>query len=256
MTVLITMAGLGTRFKERGYLPSKFRITARGRTLMDWALLSLQAFFGERFIFACLEREDGDWIRSTAAALGISEVVVAKRPSVSRGQAETAFDALMHTDPRQSLWIYNIDTYVRANAMRPQDIGTAGGCIPVFQCSEANMSFVRYGLGNDVVEVAEKHPISRWATVGLYGFSSAACFAQLYEEAYDRGCIEVMHGERYVAPIYEVMLMGGKRVVAPRLAMSDVHILGTPAQVIAFDPAAQPPFGSPYRCDDPSLTLD
>jgi choline kinase len=245
MTVLITMAGLGSRFKERGYLPPKFRIMARGRTLMDWSLSSLQAFFGERFIFACLDHHDGEWIRSTASALGIAEVVVAKRSGVSRGQAETAFDALMHAEPGEPLWIYNIDTCVRPNAMRPEHLGKAVGCIPVFHCTEPNMSFVRYGAGNEVIEVAEKQPISSWATVGLYGFSSAARFAQHYEVAYDRGRIRLMQGERYVAPIYEFMLIHGERVVAPRLNMDDVHILGTPAQVLAFDPAAQPPFGSP-----------
>lgn len=245
MTVLITMAGLGSRFKERGYLPPKFRIVARGRTLMDWSLLSLQAFFSDRFIFACLDGEDGDWIRSTAAALGIAEAVVVKRSGVSRGQAETAFDALMHAEPSEPLWIYNIDTCVRPNAMRPQDLGPAVGCIPVFHCCEPNMSFVRYGTGNEVIEVAEKRPISSWATVGLYGFSSAAHFAQHYEDAYDRGRIQLMQSERYVAPIYELMLIDGERVVAPRLQLNDVHILGTPSQVLAFDPAAQPPYGSP-----------
>jgi len=244
MTVLITMAGLGSRFKERGYLPPKFRIMARGRTLMNWSLLSLQAFFGERFIFACLDVEDGDWIRSTASALGIADVIVAKRSGVSRGQAETAFDALMHADTSQPLWIYNIDTCVRPNAMRPEDLGTAAGCIPVFPCSEPNMSFVRYGSDNDVIEIAEKQPISNWATVGLYGFSSAARFAQHYEEAYELGRIPLMQGERYVAPIYELMLIRGERVLAPPLEVDDVHILGTPAQVLVFDPAAQPPFGN------------
>lgn len=244
MTVLITMAGLGSRFKERGYLPPKFRIIARGRTLMDWSLLSLQAFFGERFIFACLEAETEDWIRSSAAGLGITDVVVAKRSGMSRGQAETAFDALTHTAPNEPLWIYNIDTCVRPEAMRPQDLGTAVGCIPVFHCREPNMSFVRYGTGEDVIEVAEKRPISSWATVGLYGFSSARGFGHHYEEAYERGRIQLMQGERYVAPIYELMLTHKERVVAPRLAPEDVHILGTPAQVIAFDPAAQPPLGN------------
>jgi NDP-sugar pyrophosphorylase family protein len=244
MTVLITMAGLGSRFKERGYLPPKFRIIARGRTLMDWSLLSLQAFFEERFILACLEEEDEHWIRSKANALGIADVIVAKRSYVSRGQAETAFDALAHTDQYAPLWIYNIDTCVRPGAMRPQDLGTAVGCVPVFPSSEPNMSFVRHGSGNDVIEVAEKQPISDWATVGLYGFSSAKCFAQHYEDAYERGRLPLTRGERYVAPIYELMLNGRDRVVAPRLAPEDVHILGTPAQVIAFDPAAQPPLGN------------
>lgn len=244
MTVLVTMAGYGSRFKEKGYLPPKFRIMARGRTLMDWSLLSLRAFFGQRFIFACLDEEDGDWIRSTAAALGIAEVVVAKRSGVSRGQAETAFDALAHVDPSQPLWIYNIDTCVTPNAMRPQGLGTAAGCVPVFHCSEPNMSFVRYGSGDNVVEIAEKQPISSWATVGLYGFRSAACFAEHYQEAYERGRIRIAQRERYVAPMYELMLTGGERVVAPRLQTDDVNILGTPAELLAFDPAAQPPFGN------------
>jgi NDP-sugar pyrophosphorylase family protein len=244
MTVLITMAGLGSRFRERGYLPPKFRIMARGRTLMDWSLMSLQAFFAERFIFACLDAEDAKWIRSTAAALGIAEIVVAKRAGVSRGQAETAFDALTHVDPNQPLWICNIDTCVRPNAMRPQDLGAAAGCVPVFRCSEPKMSFVRHGSGDDVTEIAEKRPISSWATVGLYGFRSAACFAEHYQEAYDHGRIRMVEGERYVAPIYELMLMNGERIVAPRLEDDAVTILGTPAQVLSFDPAALPPFGN------------
>lgn len=244
MTVLITMAGFGSRFTEGGYLLPKFRILARGRTLMDWSLMSLHAFFGERFIFACLDEEDGDWIRSAAAALGIAEVVVAKRPRVSHGQAETAFDTLVHADPSQPLWIYNIDTSVTPNAMRPQDLGVAAGCVPVFHCSEPNMSFVRYGSSNYVVEIAEKRPISSWATVGLYGFRSAACFAQYYQEAYVRGRMRIMDGERYVAPMYGFMLLHGERVIAPRLEVRDVNILGTPAQLLTFDPAAQPPFGN------------
>jgi len=244
MTVLVTMAGLGSRFKEQGYLLPKFRVMARGRTLMDWSLSSLQAFFGQRFIFACLEGEDEDWIRSAAAALGITEVVVAKRSAVSCGQAETAFDALIYADPGHPLWIYNIDTCVAPNAMRPQHLSTAAGCVPVFHCNEQNMSFVRYGVGNDVIEIAEKRPISRWATVGLYGFHCAARFAEYYREAYDHGRVRLMNGERYIAPIYELLLIRGEHVVAPRLESDDVVILGTPTQVLAFDPNAHPPFGN------------
>lgn len=244
MTVLITMAGYGSRFRERGYLPPKFRIMARGRSLLYWSLSSLRAFFGERFVFACLNDEDEDWIHSSATDAGIADVAVAKRASVSRGQAETAFDTLMHVDPNEPLWIYNIDTSVTPNAMRPQDLGVAAGCVPVFHCCDPSMSFVRYGSSGDVIEIAEKRPISSWATVGLYGFGSAACFAELYEDAYDRERIRLVQGERYVAPLYTLMIGRGERVVAPQLALNDVHALGTPGQILAFDPAAAPPFGN------------
>jgi hypothetical protein len=219
---------------------------ARGRTLMDWSLMSLRAFFGQPFIFACLDKEDADWIRAAASALGIADVVVSKRSGLSRGQAETAFDALVHVDLGQPLWIYNIDTYVAPGAMRPEDLSMAIGCVPVFPCAEPNMSFVRYGSGRDVMEIAEKQPISDWATVGLYGFHSAACFSEHYQDAYDRGRIRLTNAERYIAPIYELLLIQGGRVVAPRLQKDEVSILGTPAQVLTFDPAAHPPFGNTH----------
>lgn len=247
MTVLITMAGIGSRFKQQGYLLPKFRIMARGRTLMDWSLMSLQAFFDQRFILACLDEEDSHWIYSTAADLGVADVIVVRRPQVSRGQAETAYDALAYADSSQPLWVYNIDTCVTPNAMHPQDLGSAAGCVPVFESSEPSMSFVRYGSGDDIVEIAEKQPISSWATVGLYGFRSALQFAEHYQAAYDRGRVRSVQGERYVAPIYELLLLDGERVVAPRLRTTDVNILGTPAQILSFDPAALPPFGNPLR---------
>jgi hypothetical protein len=238
------MAGLGSRFKDKGYAPPKFRIIARGRTLMDWSLLSLKAFFDQRFVFVCLDTEDGDWIRSRAVALGIVDLVVSKRSGLSRGQAETAFDALGHADVDHELWIYNIDTRVEPNAMRPQDLGTAGGCVPVFRCSEPNMSFVRHGSDSDVIEIAEKRPISNWATVGLYGFCSPAYFSELYSEAYEGERVGSSNSELYVAPIYKLALLRGDRIVAPRLRTDEVHVLGTPAQVLKFDPDAHPPFGN------------
>lgn len=243
MTVLITMAGLGSRFRQAGYTVPKYRITARGRTLFDWSMLSMQAFFDERFVFACLAEEDIDWITGAAAALGIRDCVVATRAGLSRGQAETALEALEAADDAAPLWIYNIDTYVAAG-MRPGDLGDAAGCLHVFPSTEPNMSFVRYGEGDEVVEIAEKRPISTWATVGLYGFRSAALFRRLYREAYDQGLVAMVNGERYVAPMYELMLAQQELVVAPRLDPADVHILGTPAQVLAFDPAVHPPSGS------------
>lgn len=41
MTVIITMAGLGSRFRKIGYAVPKYMINAKGRTLFDWAMDSL-----------------------------------------------------------------------------------------------------------------------------------------------------------------------------------------------------------------------
>ena len=83
-------------------------------------MLSMQAFFGERFVFACLSEEDTTWIKSAASAVGIKDAVTYARLAPSRGQAETAFDAISLADPGEPLWIYNIDTHVAPMAMRPR----------------------------------------------------------------------------------------------------------------------------------------
>lgn len=41
MTIIITMAGLGSRFKKAGYNCPKYMIEAKGKTLFDWSMDSL-----------------------------------------------------------------------------------------------------------------------------------------------------------------------------------------------------------------------
>jgi hypothetical protein len=117
------------------------------------------------------------------------------------------------------------------------------GCIPVFACSDPGMSFVRYDSQGLVREVAEKKVLSSWASVGLYGFRTAAFFRSLYREAYQQNQIAAVGGEEYVAPIYALALRAGARISAPRVSADHVHILGTPRQLLRFDETASPPLG-------------
>lgn len=243
MTVLITMAGLGSRFSDAGYQVPKYRVLAHGKTLFAWSLHSLRAFFDQPFIFACLDSEDKDWILHEAKSLGVGNASFKTRPEISAGQAETAYDALEERDASQALWVFNIDTHVRPGAMLPTDMSSASGCLHVFPSTAPNMSFVAYDDQGDVARVVEKQVISEWATVGMYGFSSVGFFRELYHAAYKDGQIRTVGGERYIAPMYDLALAAGKRVIAPQLAAEDVKILGTPEQVRAFDSEAVPPLG-------------
>jgi hypothetical protein len=75
----------------------------------------------------------------------------------------------------------------------------------------------------------------------MYGFASASQFRSLYREFY-AGCdLKLVGGERYVAPMYDIIVRQGGRIVAPRLPSSSVQILGTPQQVLIFDPSLQKP---------------
>jgi NDP-sugar pyrophosphorylase family protein len=243
MTVIVTMAGAGSRFRAQGYEVPKHMIRARGKTLFEWSMESLQDFFSQHFIFACLEEHDSSWIKFRAAAMGIRQITVLPRATISLGQAQTAYDVLDIATPDETVWIYNIDTYIE-HGLSLSDMAGHQGCVHVFESSNPGMSFVRYDEDGRVVELAEKKVISNWATVGVYGFSSADLYRQLYQESYQRGGVKEVRGERYVAPMYQLLLKAGKSVCAPRLDCSAVHILGTPAEVLTFDPCVRPPHGS------------
>jgi dTDP-glucose pyrophosphorylase len=241
MTVIVTMAGLGTRFSSNGYAVPKHMIKARGRPLFDWSMASLRQFFEQKFIFACLQEHDTDWIMQRAVQLGIQEVEICARASVSRGQAETAYDVTAAAKKSSPLWVFNIDTYIK-DGLSPADLGPHDGCIHVFETDKPGMSYVSFEDGSYISDIAEKEMISNWATVGMYGFKSVDFFRSLYELAYRDGAVPESRGERYIAPIYKLALKDGA-VVAPKLGPRDVHVLGTPGEVKIFDPSVAPPFG-------------
>ena len=243
MTVLITMAGLGSRFSQDGYTVPKFKITARGLTLFEWSLLSLKDYFDQPFVLATLGVADRGWLLDSAAKLGIKHVTLCPRTSLSQGQAETANDALEAVAHVEPLWIYNIDTYV-ARGMYAVGLAGYDGCVPVYPSNSPSMSFVRFDAREEAVQVAEKQMISNWATVGLYGFKTADLFRSVYAEL-SRHCLGAVGlKEQYIAPMYDHMLQSGLRLSAPRLDADAVHVLGTPKEVLAFDPNAKAPTGA------------
>lgn len=48
MTIIITMAGMGMRFRNAGYTVSKYMIEAKGKTLFEWSMDSLLGFKEKR----------------------------------------------------------------------------------------------------------------------------------------------------------------------------------------------------------------
>ncbi len=234
MAVIITMAGAGSRFINRGYHLPKYLIKVKNRTLFEWSMLSLSKFFDQDFYFAIRDEQFIPELRLIANSIGISKINFAIRNNLSSGQAETAFDVVNMIDKNEKIWIYNIDTYVK-KGLDPESLYTYDGCIYVFNSSANNMSFVKYDDNGLVVDLAEKVVISEWATVGLYGFKSAEFYIELYNRTYIDSYLDFSNSEKYIVPMYKNVLDESKRIVAPRLNNSDVFILGTPDDVVLFE---------------------
>src|SRR5690606_23161503 len=136
--------------------------------------------------------------------------------------------------PESPLLIYNIDTYVRPHALRPANIRPGSdGWVPCFQASGEHWSFVELGDDGWAVNLAEKHRISDHASIGLYWFSRAGRYAELYDRFF-RDPANIVSGEKYIAPLYRQLLAEGGKVSLSDLGLADVHVLGTPSELDRF----------------------
>lgn len=238
----ITMAGRGARFAAVGYDMPKYEIKVRGRTLFDWSMDGLSTFCeaGWRFRFAMRGGVGArPFLEARCAALGITIDGIVELDAVTDGQATTARMLAREAPATAPFAVFNIDTHLRPGAIRPWNPRDCDGIVPCFPGEGAAWSFARLDANGYAIELREKVRISDHASVGFYGFASAATFMDGYRDHFLDGHGEE-GGERYIAPMYNALIAVGARIGVPLLERSDVTGLGTPEEVAAFEATRSP----------------
>lgn len=235
MNLVITMAGLGSRFKEAGYNVPKYMIEAHEKSLFHWSMLSLSDFFAEdRFIFIVRKEDNAsEFIGKECKKIGIRNYYIIEIDYTTDGQATTALLAEKYWKADQALLIYNIDTYVEEGQMLKSDI-RGDGFIPCFIGQGDHWSFVKIdNKDGRALEVREKKRISENCTLGAYYFKSCNLYKDIYTEYYvDKTNIE--KNEKYVAPLYNLMISKNHDIYISIIDKDKIHVLGTPKELQAF----------------------
>jgi len=235
MNIIITMAGLGSRFKKAGYKLPKYMIEVKGKTLFEWSMESLINYnqYVNKYIFVVRKEDKAiDFIKEKCQKFNIRELEIVEIDYLTDGQATTCMIAMPYCDTKESIMIYNIDTYVEANELKYCDI-SGDGYIPCFHADGEHWSFAKLDKNGNVVEIREKTRISNNCTLGAYYFSSFELYKKLYDGYYkDKNKIE--KNEKYIAPLYNYMIQKGMRVNISIIDSNKVHVLGTPEEVEQF----------------------
>ena len=236
LEIVITMGGLGSRFRKAGYTLPKYMLEAHGKTLFEWSMISLEGYrdAAAQYIFIALRDSAADteaFIREKCALLGIAEPKVILLDELTDGQATTATLAGKYWNEENGLLIYNIDTYVEAGEMNSREL-KGDGFIPCFTAEGDHWSFVRLDEEGRVAEIKEKVRISDHCTLGAYYFKSCRLYKELYDSYYGSG--EGAGKEKYVAPLYDWLLSRGGEIYISDVPAGRVHVLGTPEELEAF----------------------
>ena len=226
MTIVLTMAGAGSRFRNAGYDSDKHRIEFRGHSLFEWSLVSLLSFRSEDLVIVTRRFDDVEpFVSGIAARLGFSPPRFVYADRLTRGQAESACLARQVVGGDEAVLVYNTDTFVHPSALKSERV-RGDGWIPCFNAPGDKWSFVDADDSGRALRVTEKQRISDHCSVGLYYFRR---FDFLLEEV-DR--LGNGGGEWYIAPLYNRLIADGKAVYLEDLPAEAVCVLGTPEDLL------------------------
>lgn len=239
--IVIPMAGLSSRFKAAGYDKPKYMLEARGRTLFEHSVDSFRYYFPkERFVFITLESLGAEeFIETKCRSLGVEDFSIATLGVPSGGQAETAYLGLRKSavSPVEPITIFNIDTF-RPNFRHPElfDLPRIGGYLETFIGSGENWSnVIPLAYGSDRVKgTAEKKMISEFCCTGLYYWTRAGDFMDIFEELKATPVEERHDNEYYIAPMYNQLIARGGDVRFCVIERDEVIFCGVPQEYQAI----------------------
>jgi dTDP-glucose pyrophosphorylase len=247
-SLILPIAGKGTRFLNQGITAPKPLVTLRGRPMWEWALGSLpmevvdEVVIVQHMDYPIFKPEDAKRIEFGFNAAGIKfQLVVEATPRA--GAAKSVWNGLATiSSADKPVIVANCDQVYQAapkststlgyNPFSPEDVldGRLDGLIPCFEAAESKWSYAEAGRDMMVTNVVEKPgtPPSRFATVGVYYFSTAKLLSDAIDAMVTANA--TVNGEFYLAPCYNFL---SRKAVGIQY-VSKMWGLGTPEDLDIF----------------------
>ena len=226
--IVIPMAGLGTRFEEKGYTDKKPFIDVNGKPMIQRVIENLDVEFDSKyeFILICLQEDYEKYdftIFDDIIAHDNWEVICL--PKLTEGAAQTLLASEPYINNDTPMMSLNTDQLVEwdlENMIMAFDKHDGG--IPCFYGEGNAWSYAGVDEDEFVTEVVEKKQISKYATAGYYYWSKGSDFVKYAKEMIEEN--SRTNGEFYVAPVYSWAIKDGKKYVVGMV--DEIHSLGTP----------------------------
>lgn len=237
LTILMPMAGAGSRFRQTGETRPKPLVTVHGIPMFHLAAASLTRYFPDATLICVIQAaHDREFGLARALTLAVPAIRVAVVDALTGGALETCLSAEpLVDDPHAPLVVLDCDlTFAspdycgRLRAMADgSDLAT--GLLLSFESVDPRYSYAELEEGV-VTRTAEKVPISNHALIGAYGFSQADRLFQIARSIVDRN-LKVGSGEYYVSSAFNELISLGATVKLERA--SDYWSFGTPEELAA-----------------------
>jgi len=233
MKVLIPMAGAGSRFEQAGYTFPKPLIDVNGKPMIQAVVNNLNIDAEHIFIVQKSHYEKYN-LKEVLSQISPNCRVV-QVDGVTEGAACTTLLAKEYINNDEPLLMANSDQYVNwdSNEFMYSMVGDGVDAgILTFPSTHPKWSYAKLDEYGFVSEVAEKKPISKIATVGIYYWAKGSDYVKYAEEMIRKDVRT--NNEFYVCPVFNEAILDNKKVKVYSINERDMWGLGTPEDLDNF----------------------
>lgn len=231
ITVLIPMAGAGSRFQKEGYKLPKPLIDVDGKPMIQRVVENLHV--DANFVFVVQKEHYENYNLGVILPLIAPGCKIVQTQGLTEGAACTTLLAKEFINNDNHLLIANSDQFVvwdSSDFLYTMLSHEVDGGILSFKDTDPKWSFAKINDLGFVTEVAEKKPISDIATVGIYYFNRGKEYVQFTEQMIEKN--KRINNEFYVCPVYNEMIESGKKIKT--FNCQKMWGLGTPTDLQYF----------------------
>lgn len=234
INILVPASGISDFFKSSYYPANLYEVA--GKPMIQQVIENYQQLNDSRFIFLLLQDECNRFHTDNIVSLltGESAEVICLKSSTG-GALCSCLMAIDYINNENELIISNNDQImdedfrVIVKYFRDMDADCGVVC---FNAIHPRWSYVRV-VGNEVVEAAEKRPISHEAIAGFYYFKKGSDFIDSAKNAIRKGSLH--EGSYYITASINEMILQNKRVRLYNIANEKYHSFYTPERIRQYE---------------------
>ena len=231
MNVLIPMAGAGSRFERAGYTFPKPLIDVDGKPMIQKVVENLN--IDARHIFIVQRDHYEKYALQHTLNLISPNCEIVQVDGITEGAACTTLLAKEFIDNDEPLILANSDQYVQWESnqfMYSCMADEIDGAILTFNSTHPKWSYAKTNEQGFVIEVAEKKPISKNATVGIYFWKRGKDYVDCAEAMISKNVR--INNEFYVCPVYNEAILKNAKIKT--FHIEKMWGLGTPEDLDTF----------------------
>lgn len=237
MQILIPLAGSNTFFQEDNFPYPKPLVEIKGIPMIQWVIESYQHLPGEKkFIFILNEKDCTKFhLDDTIRILTNNQGTIIPLKSSTQGAICSTLMAIDKLEKQNNLIISNGDQIIEeklGKAIEYFQSNNFDAGVITFESVHPKWSYI-LKEGEEVIEAAEKRPISREAVAGVYYYKRAqgfidAAFQALYKDS-------SYEGSFFISATLNELILKNKRVGSFRIENQFYHSFYSPQKILEFE---------------------